>query len=212
MVSGKLLLQNKIVLFCILILVIIFVAKANIDIPLNTSSKNHPLIKPDPSYLVEGDLIFRKGRDLVSQLVLSQGVSTQFSHVGIVIKHEGIISVIHSLPENVTVSSGVQVEPFSSFTSIENASDIAIYRLIKENPKVIKKVKEYALQQIGKPFDTNFLLSTDNSMYCTELIVKAYSTAGVELVTNTSLIKVMLIDELVIPPDYLRRSHKLQLI
>jgi len=186
MVSGKLLLQNKIVLFCILILVIIFVAKANIDIPLNTSSKNHPLIKPDPSYLVEGDLIFRKGRDLVSQLVLSQGVSTQFSHVGIVIKHEGIISVIHSLPENVTVSSGVQVEPFSSFTSIENASDIAIYRLIKENPKVIKKVKEYALQQIGKPFDTNFLLSTDNSMYCTELIVKAYSTAGVELVTNTS--------------------------
>jgi len=210
MISGKLQLQNKAVFFCILILTIILVTKAKTNIPLDNSRENLLLIKPDPIELTDGDLIFRKGRDLVSQLVLSQGKSTQFSHVGIVIKHKGVISVVHSLPENVTVSSGVQIESFTSFTSIENASDIAVYRLIKENPKVINKVKEYALQQVGKPFDTDFLLSTDDSIYCTELVVKAYSTAGVKLVTDQAFIKVMLIDELVIPPDYLRQSHQLK--
>ena len=69
---------------------------------------------------------------------------------------------------------------------------------------------EYILQQVGKPFDADFLLSTDDRMYCTELVVKAFSIAGVELTANVKSIKIMLIDELVIPPDHLRQSHLLR--
>jgi uncharacterized protein YycO len=146
----------------------------------------------------------------VSSLVLTQGDAALFSHVGVILKQEGRVSVVHSLPENANSVSGVQVESLAAFTSFDNASDVAVYRLKGIDNKVRSKVTGYILQQVGKPFDADFLLSTDDRLYCTELVVKAFSIAGVELTANVESIKIMLIDELVIPPDHLRQSHLLR--
>jgi len=212
MVSGKSRLLNKDILFSALLLTIILVAGVKV-LKLSSPPAIELLqIELDTNKLAEGDLVFRKGRDLLSRLVLTQGESAQFSHVGIIVRHKGMISVIHSLPESASSVSGVQIEPLSSFISIENASDIAVYRLIKNDPKLIQKIRAYVLLQVGKPFDADFLLSSDNNIYCTELAVKAFAAAGVELIANQAPIRVMLIDEPVIPPDYLRRSRLLKQI
>jgi len=213
MVTGKLRLLNKAILLGILILaIIVLTGKNTIQSSVNPGVALQ-LFKLDTTKLIDGDLVFRKGRDLVSRLVLTQGESAQFSHVGIVVRHENMVSVVHSLPESeVFPSGGVQEEALSSFVSIDNASDIAVYRFIKEDSEVRKKVRDYVLQQVGKPFDTDFQLSTDYHLYCTELAIKAYAQAGVEFITNQLLIQVMLIDEPVMPPDYLRRSPHLKRI
>lgn len=200
MVIGKLQHLNKGMFLVVLIIALL--TKSTDEKP------NIPIRKIDISNLSNGDLIFRKGRDLVSSLILSQGRSAQFSHVGIIVKNGDIISVIHSLPETTKLVSGVQMELLSSFISFDNASDIAVYRLKGIDNRVRQKVTEYSLQQIGKPFDSYFLLSTDTHIYCTELAIKAYASANIKF-KRLVPINIMMIDELVIPPDHLRQSESL---
>jgi hypothetical protein len=198
---GKLQHPNKVLLFVVLGVVFLAATYTNQD-SANVSTHIESLAWIDAKKLSDGDLIFRKGHDLISRLVLTQGNSAQFSHVGIILIREGIVSVIHSLPEDVNTSSGVQVESLDSFVSIENASDVAVYRITGIDTKSRQKIREYVLKQVGKPFDTSLLMSTDDSMYCTELVVKAYIAVGI--------IRVTLINEPVIPPDHLRWSHRLE--
>lgn len=210
MAFGKSQRQNKIKYFTLTIaLLAISMAYRDNAYPI-VSEKIKPLLEIRTEGLADGDIIFRTGRDLVSSLVLTQGDAAQFSHVGVILKQEGQVSVVHSLPEDANSASGVQIETLTAFTSFDSTSDVAVYRLKGIDSKVRSKVTEYILQQVGKPFDADFLLSTDDRMYCTELVVKAFSIAGVELTANVKSIKIMLIDELVIPPDHLRQSHLLR--
>lgn len=206
---GKLQHPNKVLLFVVLGVVFLAATYTNQD-SANVSTHIESLPWIDAKKLSDGDLIFRKGHDLISRLVLTQGNSAQFSHVGIILIREGIVSVIHSLPEDVNTSSGVQVESLDSFVSIENASDVAVYRITGIDTKSRQKIREYVLKQVGKPFDTSLLMSTDDSMYCTELVVKAYIAVGITLATRLAAIRVTLINEPVIPPDHLRWSHRLE--
>ncbi len=212
MVFGKLQPLNR-RLFFILLAMISLAVMANYHsvIQRTVKRKADPTWKLDADKFSDGDLIFRKGRDLVSRLVLSQGNSAQFSHVGVIVKNKGIVSVVHSLPEDAVSVPGVQIEPLRKFASFDNASDIAVYRLKEMDARVRKKITAYILHQVGKPFDASFLLSTDDSIYCTELAVKAFMHAGVEF-SDLELIDVMLIDEPVITPDHLRQSERLERI
>jgi uncharacterized protein YycO len=175
-----------------------------------TEKKRASLFTLDEKQLSNGDLIFRKGRDLASSLVLAQGNSGQFSHVGVIVKQQGIVSVVHSVPEQSEAIAGVQTELLSHFISFDNASDIAVYQMKVVDDKAREKILEYLLQQIGKPFDDDFLLSTDKKIYCTELVIKAFAYAGVTLVTEQAFIEIIMLDEPVLPPDHLRRSSLLK--
>lgn len=213
MVTGNFLPLNKRG-FLVIPVIVLLVITANtyfkyID---RVIEKNPALFTLDEKQLFNGDLIFRKGRDLASSLVLTQGDSGQFSHVGVIVKQQGIVSVIHSVPEGPEVISGVQTDPLSDFISFDNASDIAVYRMKIIDNKTREKILEYLLQQIGKPFDDDFLLSTDKKIYCTELVIKAFSFAGTTLVTKQALIEIIMLDEAVLPPDHLRHSSLLEKI
>jgi uncharacterized protein YycO len=158
----------------------------------------------------DGDLIFRKGRDLVSDLILTQGQSARFSHVGMIVKQGDLLYVAHALPEDSDGISGVQIEPVEVFASIENAVDIAVYRFKGINDTIRGKLKQFVLQQIGKPFDQEFLMSTDEKLYCSELIIKSFAMAGIQLVDKIEPIKIMMIKESVFLPDHLRQSPQLR--
>lgn len=162
--------------------------------------------------LSDGDLVFRTGRDIVSRLVLSQGDSPRFSHVGIIIKRESSLVVVHALPQDGQSPGGVLVEPLSVFASSSNASDIGFYRVKGINTDSKNRIREYVLHQIGKAFDDDFLLSEDGKFYCTELALKALTAAGTTIAASVPQIQVMLLAEPVVPPDYLRRSLQLEII
>ncbi len=206
MVPGKLLHPNKYAAFGILLTVLTLSGLLG-ELNFKQANSSPPLQRLYHSEnLSDGDLVFRKGRDMVSRLVLTQGQSPRFSHVGVIIKNGEQASVVHALPEGTTDMAGVQLESLSSFSSFENATDIVFYRYKGINNALREKIRRFALKQIGKPFDDKFLLSSDDAFYCTELVLKAFQSAGVNLTSGLQSVKIMLIDEEVIPPDHLRQS------
>jgi len=209
MASGKSQPTNNISYFIALLLILgVVLASYNVaDAPSNKSQGFE-----NPEGLDDGDLVFRKGHDLISRLVLAQGVSPRFSHVGVIIIRESRVFVVHSLPRSITSVGGVQIEPLSSFISFENASDVAFYRINGIDDKSKVNIRKYVLSQIGKPFDEKFQLSDNKRIYCTELAVKAIEAGGLDILKELPTIKVMLITEPVLPPDYLRRSKHLKVL
>ena len=136
MAFGKSQRQNKIKYFTLTIaLLAISMACRDNAYPI-VSEKIKPLLEIRTEGLADGDIIFRTGRDLVSSLVLTQGDAAQFSHVGVILKQEGQVSVVHSLPEGANSASGVQIETLTAFTSFDSTSDVAVYRLKGIDSKV----------------------------------------------------------------------------
>ncbi len=96
------------------------------------------------------------------------------------------------------------------FGSSDNATDIGFYRAKGVQSISRRRIREYVLQQIGKPFDDGFSLSDDRRMYCTELVLKALAAGGIDMAATVPRIRVMLLTEPVVPPDYLRLSPLVQ--
>ncbi len=166
----------------------------------------------EPMELMDGDLVFRTGRDVMARLVLSQGKSPRFSHVGVIVKQNNQALVIHAFPHDDTTRGGVQMEPLSLFVSTKNASDVGFYRVRHIEVGSRQKIHNYALQQVGKPFDDEFQFSDDSHFYCTELVLKALAAAGIDLSQTTQHINVLTLAEPVFPPDHLRRSSGLEVM
>lgn len=164
----------------------------------------------DPVQLSDGDLVFRAGRDMMSKIVLSKGEASQFSHVGIVILRDSDVLVVHAMPNEVGSKGGVLIDTLESFTSKENATDVAFYRMKNLDVSGSKRIRAYLLAQVGKPFDDKFLMSEDDSMYCTELAIKALSVSGQNVAEFVPRTNVMTLTEPVVPPDYLRKSSHIE--
>lgn len=155
----------------------------------------------------DGDLIFRQGRDMVSQLVLSQSSTPQYSHVGVIIKRGSSTMVVHALPKEGGFAGGVVIESLDEYASLENAVSVGVYRVDGMAVGKMGKMREYLLHQVGKPFDDDFSMADDGAMYCTELAVKSYVSADVDLDGRVGYIEVMTILEPVVTPDALSMAR-----
>lgn len=169
-----------------------------------------PAIVIPPGDVQSGDLIFRRGRDLMSGIVLAQKEGTHFSHVGVIVRDGADVFVVHAIPaDGTTPVSGVVKEPLQAFAAGDLASAIAIYRAsLTAAQRAV--AQGYALRQVGKPFDTGFAMSDDSSLYCTELAVKVLRAGGQKLLELETL-TVGVIAEPVIPPDALAAHRSLTL-
>jgi hypothetical protein len=133
--------------------------------------------------LKNGDLVFRKGRSLESFAVCLADKEKDFSHVGLVILRNGIPFVIHAVPgESDGVKDFIKLEKVEAFLSTEKASAFAVYRPGFDT-EIRDRVCKVALQFYTSKctFDYEYDIKTESKLYCTELILKAYREAGVEL-------------------------------
>lgn len=133
--------------------------------------------------LKNGDLIFRKGRSLESFAVCMAGTEKDFSHVGLLVLRRGEPFVIHAVPgESDNVGDFIKLERVEAFLSIEKASAFAVYRPGFET-EILDRACKVALQfyQSKCTFDNAYDMKTESELYCTELILKAFREAGVEL-------------------------------
>lgn len=211
MASGKSRLLNSVAWAGVLLLVL-FARGASYQEDDPTCIGTSPRWEGVAGNLADGDLVFRTGRDIMSRLILSQGDSSRFSHVGVILRRGSGVVVVHALPQDGHSPGGVLVEPISVFASSDNASDIGFYRVKGVNANSRNNIREYVLRQVGKPFDDAFLLSEDEKLYCTELVLKAFAAAGNRVATSVPRIQIMLLAEPVMPPDYLRQSSQLQVV
>jgi hypothetical protein len=99
------------------------------------------------------------------------------------------------------------MELLQDVISPDRASGAAIYRVEGLSTVTINRVCQTAREYFRQafPFDDKFELSTPESLYCTELVWRAYAAAGVQLwdCSSTSSKKYLL-------PADLIRSGKLR--
>jgi Permuted papain-like amidase enzyme, YaeF/YiiX, C92 family len=177
------------------------------------SRKIGPGIHFESFALASGDVIFRRGRSLVSRAVLSADGGSEYSHVGIVSVHGRHAWVIHSIPaEHPSSKSGVIVEPIQVFLSSDNASAAAVYR--PRNPRAARMAEQTALKLAHAhiPFDAAFDLSTPNALYCTELVWRVFLVSGVDLRAGTNATLAATQKERYLLPSRLEKSPELLLV
>lgn len=129
-----------------------------------------------------GDLIFRRGRSLVSRAVLAVDGGSEYSHVGLISVIDGQVWVLHEVPpEEPGRTSGALAEPLSAFLAPDKATAAGLYRPENARAAAIAERAAWRFVRARVPFDSAFDLSTSNEMYCTEMVWRAYREAGIDL-------------------------------
>jgi hypothetical protein len=163
------------------------------------------LMLPPSLALRDGDLVFRRGNDVLAGLVLSRNQGARFSHVGMLVFVDGKPQVVHATPSEPGSAGGVHLDSLEAFASPELAVDVGFYRVKDLDAAGARVAREFVLSQIGKPFDLQFEYADDAAQYCTELVLKALEQANVRVAAALPKIHVLTMSESAFAPDDLQR-------
>ena len=132
------------------------------------------------SELKEGDIILRRGKSLVSELLRRSSLHDRtFSHVGIIFLENGKWKVMHAIGGEGAIRDGVVSDHLTQFCSSTETDTVAVFRI---NPHettgsaIVKAAQK--LQSNCTGFDSDFSLTTDDKLYCTEFVMKAVEVAS----------------------------------
>lgn len=143
----------------------------SIGFSLLAASCNHSSsCKIDCSQFREGDIILRKGRGLISDLIVSSLKDTlPYSHCGILVSEKNEWKVIHSIARELSDVDGVQICSLNRFLA---DCDKQCYMIVRSRSataglQIAKSARYYVGQNI--PFDYQFNLADSSAFYCSEL-------------------------------------------
>ncbi len=94
-----------------------------------------------------------------------------FSHCAMVIKVGDSLKVIEA------IGVGVQLNSIDQFLQRNGPSKVTVGRLKSEYRNLINPATEFALQQVGAPYDDPFLLD-NGKWYCSELLYESFKSAN----------------------------------
>ena len=139
-------------------------------------------VRFEEARFTSGDLVFRRGRSLVSRVVLAVDGGSEYSHVGLVSVIGGQVWVLHAVPpEEPERKGGVLAEPLSAFLAPDKATAAGLYRPRDAGAAAVAEGAAWRFVRARVPFDSAFDLATSNEMYCTEMVWRAYREAGIDL-------------------------------
>lgn len=131
-----------------------------------------------------GDVLFRRGRSLISRAVLLADSTGEFSHVGVVVRHEGEVLVIHAEPGDRLADGYVRAEPVDSFLAPDRAAAWALYRPVEHfDSQGAAALADAALRHVRDrtPFDAALDTVDPTRLYCTELVLDLYRAVSRDL-------------------------------
>lgn len=135
----------------------------------STGKIKTPLL-PD-SLFRSGDIIFRDGRGVISSAFRRLSLTDpRYSHAGIIHKENGLVFVYHILGGERGRNNKMRKDLLSFFCNPLQSNSFAVYRMDQNGKKIDSLATHYFSKKLE--FDTGFNLSTDDKMYCTELIYK----------------------------------------
>ena len=133
----------------------------------------------------EGDIVFRKGTGLTSQVVLSADKEGAYSHTGILKQLDGKWYVVHAVPDEPDYEGDVdrvKLDPIERFFSSNRASSGAVMRLDTDPEKACHAAQRaFDLYRAHILFDHEYDLNDTTKMYCTELVNHVYLKEGIDL-------------------------------
>ena len=140
-----------------------------------------------PELLQSGYLICRHGDSIYSKWIIKHNLrDRRYSHIGIITLKNGEVMVIHADTSNRFSASGKVVEE-SIESFLQHARRIGIFKLQNVDPSLLEeKVRNY----IGLPFDWKLDLSTNDALYCSELVKKAIEDTNSPIVHCLKTIEV----------------------
>ena len=152
-----------------------------------TSTEGKESILPSHYNIQEGDIVFRCGTSLNSEVVMQADEKGDYSHVGIVVNALGKLMVVHAVPDEpdfVGDIATIKMDSINSFFTKAKARNGAICR--HKDSVLAKATAKYAIELYNRhlPFDEDFNASDTTKMYCTELIIFVYKKCGVRLVDS----------------------------
>jgi hypothetical protein len=122
------------------------------------------------SMLRSGDIIFRDGRGAISSVFRKCSVTDQsYSHAGIIHFENGIPYVFHLIGGE-GKASYMRKDLLSSFCSPDESCAVGIYRTDLNADQIDSLTCKFYKQKVQ--FDIQFDLSTNDKMYCTEMVYK----------------------------------------
>ena len=108
-----------------------------------------------------------------------------------------------------TYNAGITYTPLPAFLERDLPAEVSVRRLkdIPGRADIIRRAVEYALDQVGQPFDytataTLPLKINENNLHCSELVWRSYKAGGIDLDSNGGLL---------VYPDDIYFSPKLEL-
>lgn len=150
--------------------------------PANTSwmkSASLPIADSLISKIAHGDLILRAGKDEMSQLFCRLNARNKnYAHCGVVFKTDSGCYVYHVIGGVENPDGSVVCEPIARFVNKANNTRWAIVHYDLDSLSRIafcEKIVQYAQQHVI--FDMQFDLATEQQMYCSEMVCKAFAFA-----------------------------------
>ncbi len=141
-------------------------------------------ILPAGTELREGDVVLRMGGGATSHAVAAADRGGRYSHVGIVADSCGRPMIVHAVPGEPDFAGDidrVKLDPPAKFFSSMMATCGAVRR--QANRAVAHKAAVWALAAYrrGTAFDHDYDSADTSRLYCTELVARAYASAGLDI-------------------------------
>ncbi len=129
-----------------------------------------------------GDIVLRSGKGFISDVFRQFSKNDKkYSHAGIISLEDEQVYVYHILGGKTINGGQLRKELLSSFCDEKENSSVAVYRY-DLNQKEVKNMMNAleVLKSKQMKFDSHFDLSTDSSLYCTELIYKLVEASSMK--------------------------------
>jgi hypothetical protein len=156
---------------------------------LRINAVNDSIVAKARPLIQTGDLVLRTGVDFSSEQVKDLSLTDKtYSHGGIALVENDSIYIYHVEPDYYYITDKVRKEPLDSFVNPQKNYGIGIARYNlsdEEKGKLITYFEEQYQKKI--PFDVRFLLSTNDSMYCSEMIKKGLALATTNRINIATL-------------------------
>lgn len=151
---------------------------------MSCGSSVQPTIDIPTQALKQGDIAFRKGEGIVSEIVLHSDADGLYSHIGIIVIHNDSIKVVHSVPGEGDFD-GVKIEPIEVFYAPNRAVKGEIMRMpLTDSQRSL--ISERALEKASQRviFDHDYDIEDTTKLYCTELVELLFAQCDVDLSQN----------------------------
>ena len=133
----------------------------------------------------EGDLVLRCGNDFISESLSDFSQKEKlYSHSGFALMDNGTMYIYSNMAGDINPDEIIRRDIVDSFITPVHNIAVGVYRYDITNTELERLKKIVHSHYMNKlQFDMNFDLSTDDKMYCAELIAKSVEQATEKRIT-----------------------------
>lgn len=124
----------------------------------------------------DGDLVLRLGNDITSNMLAQLNLADKrFSHIGICFIENGTKMVYHSLGSEYGAHNFLRKDSLAVFFDLADNLSIGYAQWQNRDTAAAQRIRDTLEQWYQKriPFDMDFDWTSDDKMYCSEMIAKA---------------------------------------